>query len=381
MDLKLFFDPLDIDVSKFPGSSFAASVYINDGHMPDHEDMHIAVIGLVEHRGGTSGQGYEKAADAVREQLYALKKGSGTFKVVDLGNFRNGPEWQDTILRLKEVMGYLLDKNILPILIGGTHDLDWGQYLGYESTGKLLTVLGIDNTFDFQDSEVRAQSHLSQIFRHDPNYLFNYYHLAHQSYLNHHRETDLIEKMSFQAIRLGEVKENLQAMEPMVRDADMLSFDISALQSGYAPGATDSKVYGLTGEEACQLCWYAGLNDKLSSIGLYEYDANKDDDDRKTAFVMATMIWYFIEGFYNRKGDINFMSNDYLIYDVPFEGDPPTIRFYKSQLSEKWWMEIPGEDSNVFFNRNRMVACDYTDYETAVKGEVPARWLSFYNRS
>lgn len=381
MDLKLFFDPINLDVAKFPGSSFAPSVYINDGHMPDHEDMHIALIGLIEHRGGMASQGYEKAADAVREQLYGLKKGSGTFKVVDLGNFRNGPEWEDTILRLKEVMGYLLDKNILPILIGGTHDLDWGQYLGYESTGKLLTVLGIDNTFDFQDSDVQAQSHLSRIFRHDPNYLFNYYHLAHQSYLNHHREADLIEKMSFQAIRLGEVKENLQAMEPMVRDADMLSIDISALQSGYSPGATDSKVYGLTGEEACQLCWYAGLNDKLSSLGLYEYDVNKDDDDRKTAFVMATMIWYFIEGFYNRKGDINFMSNDYLIYDVPFEGDPPTIRFYKSQLSEKWWMEIPGEDSNVFFNRNRMVACDYADYETAVNGEVPARWLSFYNRS
>ncbi len=380
MDLKLFFDPVSFEIESYPETSFCSAIYVNSEIMPEHEEMDIALIGMMENRGGNSNSGYAAAADEVRKQLYGLKKGVGRFKIVDLGNFRNGPEWEDTILRLKEVIGYLMEKGILPILIGGTHDLDWGQYLGYESAEKLVTVLGVDNTFDFQDSEQQSKSHLDRIFRHDPNFLFNYYHLGHQSYLIHHKQADLMERMSFEAIRLGVVKENIKDLEPVVRDADMLTFDMSALQAHYAPGATDAKVYGLTGEEACQLCWYAGLNDKLSSAGFYEYDVTKDSEDRKTAFVMATMIWYFIEGFYGRKEGHSFNSNDYLIYEVTLGGDPDSIKFYKSQLSEKWWMEIPNPDGEGIFNRNRMIACNYADYETALKGEIPDRWVNFYKR-
>lgn len=380
MDLKLFFDPVSIDVSGFPVNSFVSSIYVNTEFMPDHEGMDIAIIGLRENRGGNTSEGYTQAADEIRKQLFGLKKGAGTFKIIDLGNFRNGPEWGDSILRLKEVMDYLMGQEILPLLIGGTHDLDWGQYLGYESAEKLITVLGIDNTFDFQESKQESLAHLGRIFKHDPNYLFNYYHLGHQSYLIHHKQSDLMERMSFEAIRLGVVKENIKDLEPVVRDADMLSFDISALQAHYAPGATDSKVYGLTGEEACQICWYAGLNDKLSSAGFYEYDVAKDADDRKTAFVVATMIWYFIEGFYNRVGEKSFMSNDYLVYEVALGGEPESIKFFKSRRSEKWWMEVPNPEAAGLFNRNRMVACNYADYEVALKGEVPDRWMNFYRK-
>lgn len=377
MDLKLFFDPTAFETEKLSNHSLGSSVHINNELMPDHEGMDLAIIGLNEARGGTNAVGYAEGAEEIRKQLYHLKKGSGSLKVIDLGNFRNGPEWEDTIQRLREVVSYLLDEHILPVLIGGTHDLDWGQYLGYESKDKLVTMLGVDNKLDFEEEGSESASHLSRIFKHDPNFLFNYCHLGHQSYLVHPKQSELMERMSFKAYRLGEVKTNIQEIEPMVRDADLISFDISALQAHYAPGATDAKVYGLTGEEACQLCWYAGLNDKLSSIGFYEYDAHKDSDDHKTAFVASTMIWYFIEGFYNRKGDRNFMSNDYLVYEVAFEGEPESIRFYKSQISEKWWMEVPNPDGQGVFNRNRMIACNYSDYEMAMKGEVPDRWMNY----
>ena len=380
MDLKLFFDPVTINPSDYPSNSFAASVFINNDLMPDEEGMDIAIVGLKEYRGGGDSEGYGEASNEIRKQLYGLKKGAGTFKIVDLGNLRSGPEWNDTILRIKEVMNHLMSQNILPLLIGGTHDLDWGQYLGYESLDKLVSVLDIDNTFDFQESEKESESHLARIFKHNPNYLFNYFHLGHQSYLIHPKQSELLDKMSFEAIRLGELKENIKELEPVVRDADMLSFDLSALQAHYAPGATDAKVYGLTGEEACQLCWYAGLNDKLTSAGFYEYNVYKDSEDRKTAFVVATMIWYFVEGFYSRKGDRNFMNNDFTVYEVAIGGEPESIKFYKSQISEKWWMEVPNPDEKGVFNRNRMIACNYSDYEMAMTGEVPDRWMNYFKR-
>lgn len=379
MDLKLFFNPTEVDVDQSP-DAFQSSIYINRHKMPDHEGMDIALIGLCEYRGG-DGTGNPASADEVRRQMYALKKGYGDYGVVDLGNFRNGPKLEDTYLRLKEVCGYLMEKNIIPVLFGGTHDLDLGQYYAYEVAEKLVSVLAVDNGVDICDGEEVSVDHTRQIFQHSPNYLFNYCHLAYQSYLTPQKSLELLDKLSFEAVRLGVVKENIKDIEPTIRDADMLSFDMSALQAFYAPAASSAKVYGLTGEEACQICWYAGQNEKMSSIGLYNYDAFKDAEDYKTAFVMATMIWYFIEGYYHRKGDKNFKSNDYLMYEVHLGGEPETIRFYKSKLSERWWMEVPNPESEGLFNRNRMIACNYGDYEAALKGELPDRWMNFFSRA
>lgn len=378
MDLKLFFDPTEVDVDKTP-TSFQSSIYINKHKMPDYQGMDIALIGLREYR-GSENKGSEKSPDEIRKQLFKLKKGFGDYAVVDLGNFRNGPNLEDTYLRLKEVCSYLMEKNIIPVLFGGSHDLDLGQYYSYENEGKLVSVLNVDNSMDFGGQNA-SEGHLGKIFKHNPNYLFSYYQLAYQSYLVDQKEMELIDQLAFEAVRLGVVKENIKDIEPMVRDADMLTFDLSALQVSYAPGASDAKVYGLTGEEACQLSWYAGQNEKLSSVGLYNYDEASDTADRKNAFVIGTMIWYFIEGFYHRKGDKNFKSNDYLVYEVHFGGEPETIKFYKSKLSERWWMEVPNAESMGVFNRNRMIACNYSDYEMALTGEVPDRWLNFYSKS
>lgn len=386
MDLKLFFDPVSIDfeLQSLPSSSIAHSVFVNQEKMPEYDGFDIAIIGLRESRGASEEHqaGLAKGIDAVRKAFYSLKKGAGTLRVVDLGTFRNGPDLADTYLRLKEVCAYLMSKSILPLLVGGSHDLDLGQYMSYENQDKLITVLSVDNKFDLlsPDSNIPADSHVQKMIKYDPNFLFNYYHLASQAYLVGSSEAELIERLGFEAIRLGMLKENVKELEPVVRDADLITFDISALQAHYCPGAVDSKVYGLTGEEACQLCWYAGLNDKLSSVGLYGFDQHKDDVDGKTAFVVATMMWYFIEGFYNRKGERNFMSNDYLVYEVSMGGEPSTIKFYKSKSSEKWWMEVPHPEDKVGLMRSKMIPCSYTDYEEALKGEVPNRWISTYTK-
>ncbi|MDE0470915.1 MAG: formimidoylglutamase [Ekhidna sp.] len=378
MDLKLFFDLTEVDADS-SALSFQSSIYVNHHKIPDYDSLNIALIGLNEYRGNKNQNGEPKSADAIREQLYKLKKGYGDYGILDLGNFRNGPTLDDTYLRLKEVCAYLMNKGIIPILFGGTHDLDLGQYYAYEDSGKLISVLNIDSKLNLEGDKA-INHHTTKIFKHTPNYLFNYYHLAYQSYLINPQQLELFDRLSFEALRLGTIKEDIKEVEPIIRDADMLTFDIAAIQNAYAPGAIGAGVYGLTGEEACQLMWYSGQNEKLSSVGLYNYDY-KQDSENKTAFVISTMIWYFIEGFYHRRNDKNFMSNDYLKYEVHIGGDPDTIRFYKSKLSERWWVEVPNAGTQGLFNRNRMLACSYTDYQTALKGEVPDRWINFYSKT
>jgi len=172
------------------------------------------------------------------------------------------------------------------------------------------------------------------------------------------------------------MRTNLQEIEPAIRNADMVSFDITAIRSSDAPGNSRTQPFGLTGEEACQICWYAGLNEKLSSIGFYEYNPDLDDAHKKTASVIATMIWYFIEGYHHRKNEQNFRSNDFMKYVVSMPVEPETLTFYKSKFSDKWWLEVPNPSNNKRYTRNSVVPCSYNDYQLAVKGEVPERYIN-----
>ncbi len=54
-------------------------------------------------------------------------------RLVDLGNLRPGLTLEDTYQRLREIIGALLEENTVPILLGGSHDLDYGQFLAYET--------------------------------------------------------------------------------------------------------------------------------------------------------------------------------------------------------------------------------------------------------
>ncbi|HAC25033.1 MAG TPA: formiminoglutamase, partial [Cytophagales bacterium] len=157
--------------------------------------------------------------------------------------------------------------------------------------------------------------------------------------------------------------------------ADRLTFDLASIKSSDAPGSEHAQPIGLTGEEAFHICWYAGLNEKLSSAGFYGYSADFDDEHRKTASVTATMIWYFIEGFYQRKHELNFRSNDFIKYVVAMPQEPETLTFYKSKLTEKWWMEIVPPHAQQY-GRNSMVPCSYNDYQQATSGELPERYLT-----
>ncbi len=379
MDLKIFLDPVSERClnNDLPGTSFQKSIFVNNEVLYDLDGIDVVLLGITEHRGLTSDESeYSFAPDEIRKKLYSLSKVSGKNRILDLGNLRNGPNNGETALRLQEVCSFLLQKEILPVIIGGTHDMDLGQFRAYEPLSKLITCLNVDAKMDLHDSQIPAHSHISKILKHDPNFLFNYVHLAYQTYLVDPAHLGVMEKLYFEAIRLGEFRENIQEIEPVIRDADMVTFDLSAINSQFMPAVESSNVFGLTGEEACQLCWYSGLNDKLSSIGIYGYDPARDDDNKQSASVIATMIWYFLDGFYHRKGDKNFMSNDYLVYEVQMGGSPETIRFYKSKLSEKWWMEIPDENSDSVFLRNKMIPCSYSDYKLAADGKIPDRWIS-----
>lgn len=380
MDLTILFSPIDETIyqKSYAPNSLFKSIKVFGDKMPDHKGAHIAIFGVKEERGTTSNKGSAKGPDEIRRKLYNLKKGTGSYRIVDLGNLNAGIDLDETYVRISEVCRILLENNVLPLILGGTHDLDYGQYRGYEEMEKLVSLLNIDAFLDLEDNKAadKANQHIHKILLHEPNYLLSYTHLAHQLYLIDPASVNILEKLYFEAFRIGQMRTNLAEMEPAIRNADLMSFDITSIRSSDAPGNANAQPFGLTGEEACQLCWYAGMNEKLSSAGFYEYNPDYDDATKKTASVIATMIWYFIEGFYHRKHDTNFKSNDFLKYVVSMAAEPETITFFKSKVTEKWWMEVAYHQPGARYARNSIIPCSYTDYQTATKGEVPERYIS-----
>lgn len=383
MNLNIFFSPVSPEAYEgvYAANSFFRSIQVYTDIMPGYHEADIAIVGLMENRGNSENGGAERAADRIRQALYRLKKGSGAYRVVDLGNLNNGHSAEDTRLRIKEVCEALISANTLPVLIGGTHDLDYGQYQAYENLEKLIGVLCVDACIDIEpnieaeDEGSAWKNHLHDMLVHEPNYLLNYSHIAYQSYLVDHSVPGLLDKFYFDTYRLGRVNQNLAAMEPVIRAADMLSFDISAIKMDDAPGNMQAQPFGLSGQEACQICWYAGHSEKLTSAGFYEYNPDWDNERKKTASVVATMVWYLIEGYYHRTYENDFESNDFVKYIVPMPSEPSVLTFYKARKSEKWWMEVPNPQVETMKERKSIVPCDPSDYQMATQGELPDRWI------
>jgi len=378
LDLKLFFHPVPEEVyaDVTSVSSFFKSINIHGETLPNARDHDIALIGLEDDRGCDKTTKIKEAANEIRKKLYPLKKDQGRYQIVDLGNLKDGVDLDETYRRMKEVGEYLISNNTMPIFFGGSHDMTYGQYLSYEDLEKLVSLVNVDAMLDMEDQGSRHNRHIQNILLHSPNFLFQYSHLAYQSYLIETKAINVLEKLYFETYRVGQLRTSLAEMEPVIRNADMMSLDVKAIRSSDAPGSVDPQPFGLTGEEACQLCWYAGMNEKMSSLGIYEYDPGNDDLSMKTASVIATMIWYFVEGYENQKDHKDFKSNDYLQFVVSMPSEPESITFHKSKLSEKWWMEVPTTHEEDLFQRNCIVPCSYADYETANKGELPERYIS-----
>lgn len=370
MKLKLFFSPYAVP-KIYPANSLGGSITSQNNEDFDIAKMDMAIVGITENR-GTAAEGVNMAANKVREKLYALKRGSANYRITDLGNLNNGPDLAETQARLREVCEFLMAYDITPIIIGGSQEMAMGQYRAYEAQERLVSVMNVDASLDMEKEGEASKTFLAELLTYQPNYLFSYNHLAYQSYLVDSQALTAIDKLYFESKRLGELRDDIQEAEPLIRLADMLSFDVSAIRSADAPGATHPQPFGLTGEEACQIAWYAGMNDKLSSISISEFSGTRDDAHGKTASVIATMVWYFIEGFYNRKDNGHFDSDNYLKYVVSMEGTDDTLEFYKSKLSDKWWMVVTYGKGHA---ERAFIPCSYQDYTAATHGDFPERWI------
>lgn len=350
----------------------------------DLEDVpHIAIFNVEEDRGSTSNKGSAKGGYEVRKFLYRLKKGDYAIRICDLGTIKAGAQLTDTYFAVKEVMRELIKNNVLPIMIGGSQDLTLAAYMAYGQLEQTVNLVDINARFSLGNTDLptNSENYFSKVLLQQPNVLFNYSHLGYQTYFTDQQELRLLDELFFDMHRLGVIKEDIKKSEPVLRNADFVSFNLSAIAQSYAPGNHLASPNGLSGEEACQLSRYAGMSDKLSSFGLYEYNP-LEDSKGMTAHLIAQMLWYFFDGYYNRKQDFPACNkNEYTRYTVAIDDGKQELIFYKSPKSDRWWMEVPYSASfRKRYERHLLLPCDYEDYRTAMENEVPERWFQTHKK-
>ena len=385
MDVSIYFESIDFNNDSFLPNTLGNVIksHTNENGFPSLEGVQLAIIGVKEERQAVSNNGCSKAVNEVRSFLYKLFHGNYKTNIVDLGNINPGHTIEDTYFALSSTISHLVKNNIVPVIIGGSQDLTYANYLAYEKLEQTINLVTVDSCFDLgaPDQKLDSQSYLSKIILHQPNFLFNYSNIGYQTYFVDNNALELMSKLYFDVYRLGQVKANMKEVEPIVRNADILSFDISAIRQADAPGNQNAAPNGFYGEEACQIVRYAGMSDKLSSIGFYEINPSLDRNNQ-TSHLAAQMIWYFIDGYYNRKRDFPVGDkSEYLKYRVVLKDNEHEIVFYKSNKSDRWWMEVPYPvNQKIKYGRHYLVPCSYSDYQIACNDEMPDRWWKTFQK-
>ncbi|SDX39685.1 Arginase family enzyme [Lutibacter oricola] len=356
--------------------TFGKCIEINSmsSGFPELSNKKIAIVGVNEGRAAVGNYGTGDNLDEIRKELYKLYPGNWPIQVADLGDIPQGNTIEDTYFALGEIISYLIRNKIIPIIIGGGQDLTYANYRAYDKLEQTVNLVSIDNKFNLGsiEEELNSNSYLSKIVMNEPNNLFNFTNIGYQTYFNSQDEIALLDNLFFDTYRLGEVFNDIKIVEPVLRDADIVSLDLSAIKNVEAPANNNGTPNGLSGADMCAIARYAGISDKVSSFGIYEYN-KKLDAKTQTAQLIAQIIWYFIEGVNYRANDYPFGTKDnYKKYIVPI--DDQVLNFHKSNKSGRWWMEISLNENNKF-KRHALIPCTYQDYISATNQEIPDRWI------
>ncbi|MGB1308318.1 MAG: formimidoylglutamase [Oceanihabitans sp.] len=356
-------------------------IHTQQNGIPDLEGVQLVILGVLENRNDVNYIGEEFSLNEIRKSLYALFPGSWNTNIADLGDINKGESVEDTYFALKTTITILVQKGIVPIILGGSQDLTYAIYRAYDTLMPMVNMVNVDAKFDLGDSAkpIKNDSFVGKVILDEPYNLFNYANIGYQTYFNSQEEIDLMEKLYFEAYRLGDIANNINKVEPVMRDANIVSLDLGAVKSSEVSLNQKVSPNGFDGKEICAISRYAGISNKVSSFGIWEYKPSKDDEI--TAMLIAQIIWYFIEGVNCRVKDDSFSEEANYQKFITLAEDQELV-FYKSNKTGRWWIEIPFlAQVNNKLKRHTLLPCMHQDYKDACNNLIPERWFKAYKKN
>ena len=377
-----FFNPVEIkdfsDTSFLSNeASFGHALIVNSAinPIPHSSKFEMAIIGvnqyLEPHKSTKT-----NTPQVIREELYRLKRISSGLRIADLGNLRTGKNISETLFALQEACALLFHQKINVIIIGGSQMLTTGNFRALKEFENNINLVSVDAKIDLASSteSVKECHYLNTIIENEAAHVFNVACVGYQSYFVDPKHIKFLDENYFEHYRLGKVRDSFANIEPVFREAHLVSFDISSVRMSEAPAQSDGSPNGFYADEACRLARYAGISNRVQSFGIYEIDAQLDRN-RQTTKLAAQIIWYYIEGYKNRKYDFpDTLKENFTKYEVQIDEIDFPIVFLKNNQSNRWWIEVNGINGVNESHETVIVSCTESDYSTACHNEIPDRW-------
>ena len=355
------------------------SFFKEGNDFPEIKKGALVLLGVLENRNDINYLGEKLSLDQIRKSFYELFPGNWSLPIIDIGDIQPGEAVSDTYFALKKVVQALVAQGAIPIVLGGSHDLTYAMYRAYDDLDQMVNMVCVDAKFDLKDPSdgIKNNNYMNSVVVEEPNNLINFSNIGFQTYYNSQEEIDLLEKLYFETYRLGEITNDLGLVEPITRDADIVSFDITSIKASEI-GEFYRSPNGFTGKESCAIARYAGVSNTVSSFGLFELSSKLSSSG---VMLNAQMIWYFIEGVNCRIQEPSLSSEvGYKKYIVPSQDYD--LVFYESLVSQRWWVKLPDNDEN--YNKTRkqsLLSCTHEDYLVACDQQIPKRIFKAFRKN
>ncbi len=330
--------------------------------LPDLKKAQVAIIGIGE-----------EEANEVRKVLYNMTFPFSKLKVADLGNLRK--EENTFIIPLIQE---LIEGGICPVIIGHDGKFTQAQFFAHHACQPSVNLVEVKERIGYHPKKSEMDGYYLNPILEGEYRLFHFTTIGSQSHFVDESVYQFLDNCYFDYIRLGKAKSNMADLEPFIRDADMLSIHLSALKYADAPAISNASPSGFFSEEACLISRYAGMNDKLTSIGFYGFQSQLDTDGL-AAQTMAQMVWYFLDGFNNRQSDFPASMDQLVEYIVDLKDYDEQFTFWKSNKTGRWWLQVPTKTIKKI-QRHRLIPCSHKDYLEASNGEIPNRLINAFKR-
>ncbi len=267
--------------------------------IPDHE----AVLGRLGAKEGP--RAFRRAFSRLQGPLPV-----GEF-LVDLGDVDGlTPNVERNHRRAADRVQDAHKNEMVSIIVGGGHDHGFSHLLGISEALRKrradlkLGCLNIDAHFDLRSSKPKITSGSPFFLAIDSGVLDpkRFVEFGIQTHCNapalwQYAEAHGIKTVTFDALRADRtIPQFKQALKFLTQRSDVvvISLDLDAAASAFAPGVSAPQAEGFTASEMIAMAEIAGAEKKCISLGIFELNPEHDRDDQ-TSRLAATVAYHYLE--------------------------------------------------------------------------------------
>ncbi len=266
------------------------------------ENCRVALLGMPDDTGVRLNGGRPGASEgpsAFRAALAALGSAEPAGwvwpGVFDAGDVIPAEDIHETHSRVTRAAGALLHMGLLPVGIGGGHDLTYPFVRAAADNAGVTSGLYLDAHLDVRDSVGSGMPFRRLI---EDCQLRDLRAVGIDPFVNSAEHTLYFVERGGEAIPLGDPR----CEDPQIPAGDIfVSLDLDVLGMSHAPGVSAMNPLGLWPSAVARWCEHAGRSENVRCFDIMELCPPHDEGGR-TARLAARMFLHFLRGFAERSG-------------------------------------------------------------------------------